>query len=160
MDEAKPPLCISVIHESRELFGRRFHLSDGYRRGYAVWLGEGLGFRICSGERVAVRVAPSSVAVRIARARPQRLDAFLDGEHRGFIRRSAAASFRRDVLVLDGREHDLPRWMERETGFPGVELWWGSLGSRPSICVAREEDLLIGLLILTYVYVRAMVRGG
>jgi hypothetical protein len=41
-----------------------------------------------------------------------------------------------------------------------VELYWGAFGSKPVICIPREEDLLVGLLILTYVYVRAMALEG
>ena len=157
MSETASRICVSVLHEVRDIFRRRFHLVGNRERTYAVWTERGLGFRICSDEDVLVRVQPASPVGWLIWELPWRLEVFLAGEHRGFIRRPRLGPFRRDVLTLDGRQYPLPHQMEHDTGELGMELSWGMFGARPSICIPREEDLPVGLLVLAYVYVRTMV---
>ncbi len=63
-------------------------------------------------------------------------------------------------MVLDGKQYPLPHPSERDTGELGLDLSWGRLGLTPSISIETEQDLLVGLLVLAYLYVRMIVIQG
>ena len=158
---ADDALTLSARQGFRDSFRGRFVISDSLGREYSGTANRALEFTIARDDTVLVEVKAVGRTRGLLLTRPRNFRVFFDGVERGSMHYSLLWPILGHALVLDGTKYTIPDGFRSSRSKPlGVRLSWRWISVFPSVNIAREEDLHVGLLVMGMAFVRGCYVEG